>query len=64
MDIADPVSLVDRLNSTALRQQIDQLDGQRRALAVLLRAAMARERAGARAPITRQRAGEEVHHGR
>jgi hypothetical protein len=45
---ADPAALVGRLDAATIRARIDQLDADRRALVVLLRAAMARERAAAR----------------
>jgi hypothetical protein len=43
--IPDPVVLVDQLEPEAIRQRIAELDRQSRALRVLLRAAVARERA-------------------
>jgi hypothetical protein len=43
--IADPVTLVDRLEPDAIRERLVELDRQSRALRVLLRAAVARERA-------------------
>jgi hypothetical protein len=42
--IPDPVALVDQLEPDALRAQLAELDRQSRALRVLLRAAIARER--------------------
>jgi hypothetical protein len=42
---ANPLSLLETLEPEALRRQITQLDKQRRGLVVLLRAAVARERA-------------------
>jgi hypothetical protein len=52
---ADPIDLIDRLDAAAICEQIRELDRRRRALAVLLCAARARERAAARA--TRPAAG-------
>ena len=52
----DPVALVDSLEPKALRSRIEELDRQTRALRVLLRAAIARERADLR----RQARAEEV----
>lgn len=46
MDTADPVALIEHLEPDALRRQIAELDRQRRALVILLRAAVARERRG------------------
>jgi hypothetical protein len=46
----DPLALVERLDPETLRERIRELDRQRRALAVLLRAAVARERTLARPP--------------
>jgi hypothetical protein len=40
----DPVALVERLDATQLREEIARLDEKQRALRVLLRAAMVRER--------------------
>jgi hypothetical protein len=40
----DPVTLVDRLEPEALRERLRDLDRQSRAIRVLLRAAVARER--------------------
>jgi hypothetical protein len=42
---SDALTLVERLDSAAIRSAIAQLDERRSALAVLLRAAAARERA-------------------
>jgi hypothetical protein len=42
--IADPVALVDALEPAAIRARIADLERQSRALRVLLRAAVARER--------------------
>jgi hypothetical protein len=42
--IADPVALVDSLEPVAIRDRLAELDRQSRALRVLLRAAVARER--------------------
>jgi hypothetical protein len=42
--IIDPVALVDRLEPDAIRERLGELDRQVRALRVLLRAAIARER--------------------
>jgi hypothetical protein len=42
--ITDPVTLVDRLEPEAIRQRLADLDRQSRALRVLLRAAVTRER--------------------
>jgi hypothetical protein len=41
---ADPLSVIEKLDPAALRQQIADLDRQRAALAILLRAAYARGR--------------------
>jgi hypothetical protein len=49
MDTIDPIAVVERLSPSILRQRITELDRQRRALAILLRAAVARERAAMRA---------------
>jgi hypothetical protein len=42
---ADPVGLLGQLSADVIRARMAELDAQRRALAVLLRAAAARERA-------------------
>jgi hypothetical protein len=42
--ITDPVAMIDQLEPDAIRQRIADLDRQSRALRVLLRAAIARER--------------------
>jgi hypothetical protein len=41
----DPVDLLDRLDADSIRERMAALDAERRALAVLLRAAATRERA-------------------
>jgi hypothetical protein len=41
----DPSELLDSLDPAALRRRLDELDGERRAVVTLLRAASARERA-------------------
>lgn len=45
---SDPVSLLSQLSADAIRARLDALDAERRALAVLLRSALARDRALAR----------------
>jgi hypothetical protein len=57
---ADPVALIEQLDAADLRRQIAELDRQRRALAVLLRAAAARERQRDRAAAPPE--GQEVAH--
>jgi hypothetical protein len=52
----DPCALIDRLDPAEIRLRISELDRQRAALVVLLRAADARKRASRQ----RQAAGEEV----
>jgi hypothetical protein len=47
----DPVALVDQLEPDAIRTRLAELDRQSRALRVLLRAAVARERRR-QAPVT------------
>ncbi len=49
---ADPVAMVDALNPDAIRSRLVELDRQSRALRVLLRAAVARERALDHKPST------------
>jgi hypothetical protein len=44
--IIDPVALIDRLEPDLIRERLTELDRQTRALRVLLRAAIARERRG------------------
>jgi hypothetical protein len=44
MATQDPLAVLDSLTPSRLREEIAQLDGRRRALVVLLRAATARER--------------------
>ena len=46
IDDANPVKLVQMLSAGELRKRLDQLEGERAALLVLLRAARARERKG------------------
>jgi hypothetical protein len=48
MSDADAVSLIEQLDPAALRRQIAELERRRRALGVLLKAAIARERQRAR----------------
>jgi hypothetical protein len=43
-NLPDPIELLDRLDPGALRRRLDELDGERRAVLTLLRAARARER--------------------
>jgi hypothetical protein len=59
MSDPDPIELIERLDVTAICEQIRELDRRRRALAVLLRAARARERAASLAstPPKQQEAG-------
>jgi hypothetical protein len=45
---ADPIGLLEQVSADAVRERIAELDDQRRALVVLLRAARARERREAR----------------
>jgi hypothetical protein len=52
MAAEDPITIIDRLNPSQLRRQIAELDQQRRALVVLLRAACARDRKHARQHTT------------
>jgi hypothetical protein len=54
---ADPVGLLGQLSADTIRARMAELDAQRQALAVLLRAASARERAMARrqAPAAQER---------
>ena len=47
---SDPLALLDQLDAAALRRRLDQLDRERSALMVLLRAARARERAARPSP--------------
>ena len=44
MNTTDPVGLVEQLDAAIIRRQIAELEKKRRALVVLLRAAVARER--------------------
>jgi hypothetical protein len=55
--ISDPVGLVDSLEPDVIRARINELDRQGRALRVLLRAAIARERVTRRQQITPRREG-------
>jgi hypothetical protein len=41
----DPLALLDRLSAEEIRNRIDRLDAEQRALRVLLRSVLARERA-------------------
>jgi hypothetical protein len=52
---ADPAALVGQLDSAAIRSRMDALDAERKALVVLHRAALARERA-----LARRRERQEV----
>jgi hypothetical protein len=45
---SDPLTIIDRLDSTQLKARLAKLDKQRSALIVLLRATLARERSGRR----------------
>jgi hypothetical protein len=59
MNTDDPIALLENLDPPTLRQRIIDLDRQRRALVVLLRAASARERPKRTpSPVLT----EEVHH--
>jgi hypothetical protein len=44
MSTTDPVALVEQLDAAIIRRQLAELEKKRRALLVLLRAAVARER--------------------
>jgi hypothetical protein len=57
--LTDPVALIEGLESRTIRERLADLDEQSRALRVLLRAAVARERAAARRQ-TAAAAGEGV----
>ncbi len=61
---ADPVALVDALEPDAIRSRLADLDRQSRALRVLLRAAIARERrerpASGATPASPQRGPHDV----
>jgi hypothetical protein len=48
----DPVALVRQLDAGAIRQRIDAIDRERKALLVLLRAAQRAERDSPRQPVT------------
>jgi hypothetical protein len=53
---ADPVSLIERIDPDAIRERLADLDRQTRALRVLLRSALARQR------VTKRRAPREEAH--
>lgn len=45
----DPVALIERLDADAIRKRLDAIDQERRALLVLLRAALRRRKVGGEA---------------
>jgi len=57
MITADPAALVEQLDAAIIRRQLAELEKKRRALLVLLRAALARERTEG---ATRTASAEEV----
>jgi hypothetical protein len=62
--ITDPVALVDSLQPDAIRGRLAELERQSRALRVLLRTAVARERQVTKHAQQRPASGQEVSDGR
>jgi hypothetical protein len=60
MSTTDPAALVEQLDATIIRRQLAELEKKRRALLVLLRAAVARERTvGATRPKSAEKVRDE-----
>ena len=53
----DPAAIVSSLSEPQIRQRLDEIDGERRALMILLRAAMARQRKRRKQPAPSHKEG-------